>query len=317
MTPRIPLFLAATVLMSAAALPATAQVHVGRQVHVEPVAVVSPNTVVRGELDLRDEHDGRRFLDRLTLDVRRGQTVTLDLRSDDFDTAVRVEAGGWVVAENDDRGRGSTDSLVSFVASDNGAVEIVVTSWAANVAGAYTLSIAVDESRLPRRDAWRGGSILGELDRYDERDRGGSYRDRHFVDLDRGDEVAVLLSSSDFDTTLEIWLDGRLVAENDDRRIGDRDSEVRFEASYAGTYEIVVSSFHARETGRYALTVDIDDARPVHVGHIEPPVTRLPPPPPIDAHPPRVRDERPVHVDQVGYLPDPPVPHPHRRGRHR
>jgi hypothetical protein len=162
-----------------------------------------------------------------------------------------------------------------------------------------------------------GGTILGELDFRDERDWGGTYRDRHFVDLRAGDLVRVDLSSRDFDTVLEVLHEGRSVARNDDLAAGIRDSSVYFEAPYTGIYEVIATSYHSGATGRYEVRIDVDSrSRPVHVVTPAPvflptppivvtprPVHDVRPPPPVDHRPP------PPHG---GYLPDHPRP-PHRR----
>lgn len=280
----------------------------------QPQAYIQPNSSLQGSLDSRDEYDGSRYLDRLSFPVQRGQTVTVDVQSHDFDTLIRVEQGGWQVAENDDRRSGDTDSYLSFVASQSGTLDLIVTSWGSRSTGYYSARVSVQDAYIPPPPtiSQGGGTILGELGYHDERDWSGTYRDRHFVELRAGEIVDITVESRDFDTVLEVALDGRSIARNDDIAAGIRDSAVRFDAPYSGIYEVIVTSFSAGQTGRY--TVRINNLPPPPPRYIQ---TVAPlPPPPIAAPRPIHDSRRPPPIDprpappRGGYFPGHP-PHPH------
>lgn len=312
----VALFSLASLTMAA---PVAAQSHHYWPSQPEPQAYIQPNSSLQGSLDSRDEYDGSRYLDRLSFSVQRGQTVTVDVQSHDFDTLVRVEQGGWQVAENDDRRSGDTDSFLSFVATQSGTLDLIVTSWGSRSTGYYTARVMVEDAWVPPPPtiSQGGGTILGELGYRDERDWSGTYRDRHFVELQYGDVVDISVESRDFDTVLEVTLDGRSIARNDDIASGIRDSAVRFDAPYSGVYEVIVTSFSAGQTGRYSIQINNLPPPPRYIQ------TAPPLPPPIAAprpiHDPRRPppiDPRPSPPPHGGYLPD-HQPHPHGPPHHR
>ena len=76
-----------------------------------------------------------------------GRTYTIDLRSDDFDSYLRLEdPSGKTVAEDDDSGGGPSghDARIVFKAEAAGSYTIVCTSYSPSARGKYTLIIAHD-----------------------------------------------------------------------------------------------------------------------------------------------------------------------------
>lgn len=225
----------------------------------EPMARIATNSPHWGALDSRDEFDGSRYLDRLSVDLRSGDDVSVVLSSRDFDTVVQVWYDGRMVAENDDRRGGGTDSWAAFEAPYSGTYEVVVTTWASRTAGSYSLSVDVADRRPPPVSSGGYGSggtgaIVGDLGYRDVADRSGRYTDSHWVNLSRGETLDIELSSGDFDTVVEVRLDGWVVATNDDAR--GTDSALRIEVGQSGQYEVVVTSYRAWESGRYTLSID-------------------------------------------------------------
>lgn len=108
-------------------------------------AVVSEVTH-RGTLEAGDPRlrDGE-FYDTYTLDARVGQTIIVDLRSDDFDTFLILKAPGGSVEQNDDHEGNPHHSRIEVVALESGAYTLVVTSFSPGETGQYALKAMVIE----------------------------------------------------------------------------------------------------------------------------------------------------------------------------
>jgi len=124
------------------------------EANTNPQQPAPQDVVVNGQLTKGDVKD------RLRLNMHAkvyqfnfvaGRTYTIDLMSGDgksgphnpgfFDTWLRVEDGqGSIKAENDDGGDG-LNSRVSFTPTVTGAYTVVVTSYASNTTGTFTLRI--------------------------------------------------------------------------------------------------------------------------------------------------------------------------------
>lgn len=91
--------------------------------------------------------DDGSYYDAYTFDGRKGQTATIVMRSDDFDTYLSVGTstsdGEFDALEHDDDGAGGTDSRVSFVLPVSGTYVIHANSLSADATGDYTLEISV------------------------------------------------------------------------------------------------------------------------------------------------------------------------------
>ncbi len=122
-------------------------------------------------------------------------------------------------------------------------------------------------------------SQTGSLSRQDDTLSTGEYIDSIEMDFRAGDVVTIDLTSNQFDTYLLVRSDRdpNLELDNDDHRESTEHSQIVFEVETTGTYTIGVTSYEARETGRYQLTVSVESRggqdRPER-GHNDP-TTRL------------------------------------------
>lgn len=108
-----------------------------------PPATIVPGQTVTGRLDEMDDRgDGGEFVD--VWDTPGGATVTIDLRSQDFDPLLRVVArrpdGTWEEIARDDDGGVGMDSRLTLTLPD-GHVRIHATTYRPGDRGAYTLSV--------------------------------------------------------------------------------------------------------------------------------------------------------------------------------
>lgn len=128
---------AATALIAALAITSTASAQ----------STIRVGQTINGTLSASDavmEVDGSNY-DCYIVSTRAGQSYTIDLDSDDFDTFIGMGAGRGcqppVDDYNDDRDDGSTNSRLTFTSS-GGDYFILANSYAAGATGAYRLTVS-------------------------------------------------------------------------------------------------------------------------------------------------------------------------------
>jgi hypothetical protein len=166
------------------------------------------------------------FFDLYTFSARRGQRLTITLRSDEFDPYLRLarvegpEALDWV--GEDDDGGGGTDSRLSVTAPADGEYWIAVTAFD-QAPGAYELSLREaapgadeDDARAEPDERWVPAGESTAFDRFLDRTRiqpqgGGVYRvwtrsvyaQPHTDPY--GDTYDTVLSMMDYDCAARRW----------------------------------------------------------------------------------------------------------------
>jgi hypothetical protein len=132
---------AATALIAALAVTSTASAQ----------STIRVGQTINGTLTASDpvmEVDGSNY-DCYIVSTRAGQTYTIDLESDDFDTFIGMGAGRGcqppVDEYNDDRSDGDTNSRLTFT-SAGGDYFIFANSYEAGESGAYRLSVTEQPS---------------------------------------------------------------------------------------------------------------------------------------------------------------------------
>ncbi|UCC73192.1 MAG: caspase family protein [Gemmatimonadota bacterium] len=200
------------------------------------------------------------YADGYTFEGRPGQRVRLDVSSSEFDTYLMLidPAGGQ--AENDDFEGLAGHSVIESDITEAGTHRVVVTSYKVGETGAYELSIEFGEgspTTTRQRDvvALRvGEQTTGRLEAGDRQLMSGVYSDLYVFEGATGLAVSVEMSSTDFDTYLQlISPDGEQI-ENDDYQ-GQSNSRIDVNLREDGRYQILSTSYSAGETGEYRLTL--------------------------------------------------------------
>ncbi|MBC7986961.1 MAG: caspase family protein, partial [Sphingomonadaceae bacterium] len=104
--------------------------------------------VINGRLDRRDETQGEQFVERYSFAGRRGQPVTVDLSSADFDTVVTLTTPSGEQQLVDDTGD-SLNSRLERVLDEDGTYGVMVSSYGEGATGAYRLALSEGTSRIP------------------------------------------------------------------------------------------------------------------------------------------------------------------------
>ncbi len=114
------------------------------------VSSTSPAPAAGGALTMGGALNGRlqqgdstlqsgEFMDRYSFQGRRGQAVTVDMSSSEFDSYLILNAPSGAQQDNDDAAQGSPNARVSWTLPEDGAYTVRATSYRAGETGAYTL----------------------------------------------------------------------------------------------------------------------------------------------------------------------------------
>lgn len=196
------------------------------------------------------------FVDRYTTTVGTAGAFTF-AQSGAFDTfLILTTSDGTPLALNDDASGTTTNSSIRALLPA-GNFALAATSFGANSTGAYTLTSASVATAVTNCDeVWivRGVTTNQTLQATDCLN-GGFLSDDLIVFLRGGQSMTVTMTSSAFDTFLELWSNGTRIAFNDDIAPGNTNSQVLFTAGADTFLSIVPTSGTAGATGAYTLTV--------------------------------------------------------------
>ncbi|MBO6934292.1 MAG: caspase family protein [Deltaproteobacteria bacterium] len=188
--------------------------------------------------------------------VQPGQVLGIDVRSSDFDTYLMVVTPSGAHAENDDSG-GGRDSSLTLPIDSRGDLWVVVTSYESGETGAFNLKVS-----QAARPATTGSTstnnvrLGGELGNGDETLDNGAFVDRYTTTLQAGQQVAIGVTSSAFDTVLHITgPDGQQQTNDDiDYQNDNTNSLLQFTVRQGGVHRVAVTSYSRGESGGYELT---------------------------------------------------------------
>lgn len=223
-----------------------------------PPAPVEDNTETHeGTLAAGDEtRDDGEYADAYTIDGLAGEEVTVDLRSNAFDTYLLLiqEGEGGETWENDDFSTGTTDhSQLELTLPADGAYTVLASSYDRRETGDYTLTIA----RVAPRET---ELIEGVLADGDATHRQGELIDWIDLPTEPGQVVEVFLDSEDFDTYLILATPTGETVENDDYEGSASRSHAVLNIQRPGVHRVGVTTFEPGMAGAYRVDVRITAA---------------------------------------------------------
>lgn len=234
---------------------------------------------VSGDLSSDDElYPDTSYFQRWQLSTARGQDVTIDLSSSEFDPVLIVRGVADSSLINDDGGPGCASRVV-FTAPNGGPFTILVNTTASphRQTGHFTLSVSSGSKPVdpmnsgdcqpgnsgPTRTVSIGQPISGTLTSADELYPDTTYYQRFSFTARVGQDITIDLASREFDPVLIVrgTADSSLI--NDDGGPGC-DSRVVFTARTSGPFTVLVNTTAepVRQTGRYTLSIS-DGRKPV------------------------------------------------------
>ncbi|MFW5686321.1 MAG: hypothetical protein ACOC0O_06680, partial [Spirochaetota bacterium] len=204
--------------------------------------------VVTGELGPHVPMRDGSYVQRFTFRAEPGERVEIVLRSDDFDSYLRVITPRGEEVSDDDSG-GGLDSRIILTADERGMYEVLASDLGGGSLGGYTLSFA----RLS--DARMLLSTHGELGREDRVDVRGNFYDVHRFDVTAGRLVTVDVVSDDFDGYAVVRAGERDILYRDDDGGGSGNPRISFTAERSETLELIVTTYSPESTGRYSVSI--------------------------------------------------------------
>ncbi len=99
----------------------------------------------QGELDPEDQKVDGAYVELFQVEAQAGQRIIVDLRSDQFDTLLRLVGPDGKGEENDDVGLDTGHSHIEMLVLVGGTYTVEVTSFEPDSEGSFTLQIAVVE----------------------------------------------------------------------------------------------------------------------------------------------------------------------------
>lgn len=222
----------------------------------------------RGEITARDpETDDGVPYDAFSFRARQGDRVAIALDSEAFDPIVRIGRtvdGAFVqLAENDDGQGAGLNSRLVFTIPETGDYLIRVTPLDASGAGAYSLSLEEGPPAPPAESISIGATVEGRLTDSDGKGESGGPADLWRFEGREGQRIRIDMTSSDFDTYLELFDENRTALdEDDDGGPEGTNSRVTFTLPRTGAYLIEARAFSSG-TGAYGLSiVEVEPERP-------------------------------------------------------
>jgi len=229
---------------------------------------------VSGDLTSDDElYPDTSYFQRWQLSAARGQDVTIDLTSSEFDPVLIVRGVADTSLINDDGGPGCASRVV-FTARTAGPFTILVNTTASphRQTGHFTLSVSSGSKPVdplnsgdcqpaatatgPARFVMIGQPVSGTLTSSDELYPDTTYYQRFQFSAQVGQDITIDLASPEFDPVLIVRGTADTSVINDDGGPGC-DSRVVFTARTSGPFTVLVNttSDPVRQTGRYTLSV--------------------------------------------------------------
>ncbi len=199
------------------------------------------------------------YFNAYSFEGRAGQTVSLDLTSDEFDAyLILIDSNGNSIAQDDDGGAG-TDARIVTQLPTNDTYIVLANSFRGGESGRYQLTLRSQPGQSAGQT--QRGMILNEQGALRQGDpmlpEDGSLYHEYEFEGRAGQSVTINLESSEFDTYLFLFdNEGTLIDANDDISPGNTNSRLSLQLPYTGSYLVIVNSYDNTGRGRYRLTVE-------------------------------------------------------------
>ena len=241
---------------------------------LEPEGELTVGAEVWGALSAADVRDGRdAYVEAWTLEGRAGESVTVDMISDEFDSQLYVVGPGLGETLSDDDSGGACHARITFTFLESGTFRVVASSSSSRQAGPYTLRVSetpgptagyscggmnpalltdlpTDGRRLALGDVV-SGSLTGESPTIGD----GRRAEAWLLEGRAGASVVVILESDAFDAYLYATGPGLGEVLSDDDGAGELNSRLTITFPVDGDY-LVVASHVGGMTGAYTIRVE-------------------------------------------------------------
>jgi hypothetical protein len=212
------------------------------------------------------------YLDVWELQGKAGESITIDLKSGDFDAVLYVVGEGLAETLSDDDGGGRCDARIAIRFLEDGIYRIATTTGSARTTGVYTVRASANPPAPPEITCGGtdpaafaalpvagqltvGGSVGGALGAGDPKLEGDKYADAWELTGEAGQTVTIRLESDAYDAYLVVFGPGLASPLTDDDSAGELNSELTITFPASGVYRVIATSAGSGSTGSYRLSV--------------------------------------------------------------
>ncbi|MEM0978668.1 MAG: CHAT domain-containing protein [Cyanobacteria bacterium P01_H01_bin.58] len=225
---------------------------------------------ITGRLDANSyiwEEDGS-YYNIHTFEGVAGQTLTMEMVSQEFDTFITlIGSSGAVLAQVDDS-LNSTNAMLAGILPETWTYQVVANSYGSGEVGQYFLtweitaadspsqpSVEPRQTRsAPSQPPFVANAVTGQLDGNSQTFRDGTSFDVYAFEGTAGDSIALAMASDAFDAVLILVKpDGEILASYDGGGEGS-DVEFMLRLPDTGSYQLYATSNNPGETGSYRLS---------------------------------------------------------------
>ncbi len=224
-------------------------------------AVGAGPRVERGALAPGDQTlSSGEYADGYEFEGRPGQRARLDVNSGEFDTYLMLIDPTGKQTENDDFEGLPGHSVIETDITETGRHRVVVTSYKVGETGSYELRMEFGGGTgeaTRQRDVLAlqvGGRTSGRLEPGDQQQASGAYGDVYVFEGASGQAVSIDMTSTEFDTYLQLQTPAGENIDNDDFE-GRSDSRIDVTLRENGRHRILATSYRPGETGGYQLAL--------------------------------------------------------------
>jgi len=228
---------------------------------------------VRGSLSASDYTSPTdAYLDVWELEGKAGESVTIDLKSTDFDAVLYVVGAGLAETLDDDDGGGRCDARIAIRFLEDGVYRVAAATMAARTTGVYTIRASANPPAPPEITCGGtdpaafaalpvtgrltiGGTVGGALSAGDPTLEAGKYAEAWQLSGEAGQTVTIRLESDAYDAYLVVVGPGLASPLTDDDSAGELNAELTVTFPTTGVYQVIATSASTGSTGAYRLTV--------------------------------------------------------------
>ena len=230
--------------------------------------------VARGALSASDYIGlNESYLEAWALEGKPGETYSIDLVSDDFDSRLYVVGPGLVETMSDDDGGGACHARIGFTVLERGTFHVVASSSSSRQTGTYELHVSeiagprvamscggIDGTALVSLNAWGrtldwGVTAVGTLTGGEAFIESGRPVQAWHVQGTAGQTATIRLESDDYDAYLYFSGPGMLEAMTDDDGGSGLNSELTVTFPQTDTYTVGAAALSSGSVGSYRLTI--------------------------------------------------------------
>jgi hypothetical protein len=227
----------------------------------------------RGALSASDHlSTNDNFLEGWALDGRAGESVTIDLLSDDFDSHLYVVGPGLTETLSADDGGGGCNARLTFTFLENGTFRVVASSWGMRETGTYRLRVSTEPGDAPSygcgeadpaalallptegRTLRMGSQESGQLGASSPTIQDGRPAQGWVLEGRGGERLRIVMETDAFDAYLFMTGPGLGVLSDDDGA-GDLNPQIEVTLPADGSYTVVASALSSGVSGSYTISV--------------------------------------------------------------